>query len=186
MSTEIANRLFLIHYCHRRCRPLQNIMRLPREEAFALAAQMAEENPNTTAFYRFADFSHYYPLRLQTDALLHRQFCAQGGQPKEIHPLSFVLQGSAYLQNWFDNGGIYTIPLAEIPSDSISFTIGDSCAQFERTGAIQMLTKEELLKGVEEAGGDPERYIDSLRGAYSYIEAQIWDDTLVSPYRNAP
>lgn len=27
--------LFIVNYCHPSCRPLENIMRLPREEAFA-------------------------------------------------------------------------------------------------------------------------------------------------------
>ncbi len=31
-------------------------MRLPKREAFALAASFAEVDPGTAAFYRFADF----------------------------------------------------------------------------------------------------------------------------------
>lgn len=46
----------LVKYCHPDCAPLKNIMRLPKSEAFALAASFAKVHPGTTAFYRFADF----------------------------------------------------------------------------------------------------------------------------------
>ena len=51
--------LQIVNYCHRSCTPLLNIMRLPKDEAFALAYKMAEQNKDTTAFYRFADFENY-------------------------------------------------------------------------------------------------------------------------------
>lgn len=44
--------LYIVNYCHPSCTPLLNIMRLPKDEAFALAYKMAEQNKDTTAFYR--------------------------------------------------------------------------------------------------------------------------------------
>lgn len=84
--------LHIVNYCHLNCTPLQNIMRLPKNEAFALAQKLAAQNKETTAFYRFADFENYYPRRLKTDALLYARFVELGGKPLEQHPLSFVLQ----------------------------------------------------------------------------------------------
>ncbi len=84
--------LHFVNYCPRRCPPLLNIMRLPKDEAFALAHEMAEQNKETTAFYRFADFENYYPERLKTDMLLYNRFTQLGGKPLQEHPLSFVLQ----------------------------------------------------------------------------------------------
>ena len=52
--------LYIVNYCHHSCTPLLNIMRLPKDEAFALAYKMAEQNKDTAAFYRFADFDNYY------------------------------------------------------------------------------------------------------------------------------
>lgn len=118
--------LQIVNYCHPNCKPLQNIMRLPKDKAFALAYEMAAQNKATTAFYRFADFENYYPERLKTDALLHTRFIELGGKPLQNHPLSFVLQGSKYLNAWFDFGNVTTIPLNRIPSHFISFTYGDS------------------------------------------------------------
>ena len=59
--------LILVNYCHPDCVPLKNIMRLAKEDAFAMAKKMAAAHPETTAFYRFADFENYYELRLRQD-----------------------------------------------------------------------------------------------------------------------
>ena len=96
--------LHIVNYCHSSCTPLLNIMRLPKDEAFALAYEMAAQNKETTAFYRFADFENYYPERLKTDTLLCTRFIELGGKPLQEHPLSCVLQGSDYLYEWFDCG----------------------------------------------------------------------------------
>ena len=131
--------LHIVNYCHRSCTPLLNIMRLPKEDAFALAYEMAAHNKEATAFYRFADFENYYPRRLKTDALLYSRFIELGGKPMEKHPLSFVLQGSDYLDGWFDCGIMTTVPLSCIPSGCISFTYGDSMATLKRQNGFTML-----------------------------------------------
>ena len=35
--------LYIVNYCHPNCVPLRNIMRLPKDEAYALAHEMAEK-----------------------------------------------------------------------------------------------------------------------------------------------
>lgn len=167
--------LQIVNYCHPNCKPLQNIMRLPKGEAFALAKEMAAKNKDTTAFYRFADFANYYPERLQTDERLYRRFIALGGKPIEQHPLSFVLQGSEYLKEWFGGGIATTIPLDRIPSDYISFTYGDSQSTLKRDGDITMLTKDMLFRAIAESG-TVEKFLSSVEKKYHYIEVQVWDD----------
>ena len=171
--------LCLVNYCHRSCTPLLNIMRLSKEEAFALAQKMAEQNRETTAFYRFADFENYYPRRLQTDQLLHDRFLELGGKPVERHPLSFVLQGSEYLDDWFDCGIITTVPLAFVPGDFVSFTLGDSMAALERKGEATMLTKDMLLQAMAEYDGALEEYLAEVERKYHYIEVQLWNDDCI-------
>ncbi len=172
--------LQIVNYCHPNCKPLQNIMRLPKNEAFALAYAMAEQNKNTTAFYRFADFEHYYPERLKTDKLLRHRFIELGGKPLETHPLSFVLQGSEYLNAWFDHGIITTIPLRRIPSDFISFTYGDSQSSLKRHGNFTLLTKDMLFKAISDYGGTLEEFLIDITNRHHYIEVQIWSDDCLS------
>lgn len=178
-ANMLTDNLFLVHYCHPNCKPFQNIMRLPKEKAFLLAEKLAKENPDTTAFYRFADFANYYPLRLKTDECLYDKFSRLGGKPKKKHPLSFVLQGSDYLNNWFGKGTSYKIKLSEICPDSVSFSLGDSCAQYEKTGKIKQLTEEQLLAQMNDFDGGVEAFMKYVSGHYSYIEAQLWDDAFL-------
>ena len=168
--------LCIVNYCHRNCTPLQNIMRLPKDEAFALAREMAEQNKDTTAFYRFADFENYYPRRVKTDMLLHTRFIELGGKPSQEHPLSFVLQGRAFLDNWFDGGMVTTIPLNRIGSEHISFTYGDSMTTLEKHGTFTMLTKDMLFQDILDYGGTLENFLANISDQYHYIEVQVWDD----------
>lgn len=172
--------LQLVNYCHRSCTPLRNIMRLPREKAFALAYDMACSNRDTTAFYRFADFEHYYPERLRTDALLHSRFIQLGGKPAEEHPLSFVLQGSDFLDGWFGRGLITRIPLEGIPAESVSFTYGDSMTALKKHGDLTMLTRDMLFEVIAAYGGTLDDFLSDIAGQYRYIEAQLWDDACLN------
>lgn len=144
-----------------------------------LAAKLAKENPGATAFYRFADFANYYPRRLKTDEFLYDNFSRLGGKPKEKHPLSFVLQGCGYLENWFGKGISCKIKLSEIPSEVVSFSLGDSCAQYEKTGKIRQITKEQLLMQIKDFNGSIQDFLQNMLEEYSYIEAQLWDDSVI-------
>ena len=179
-NSMLIDSLFLVHYCHPNCKPFQNIMRLPKEKAFLLAEKLAKENPDTTAFYRFADFENYYPLRLKTDEFLYDNFSHLGGKPKEKHPLSLVLQRCDYLDNWFGNGTSYKIKLSEVCPDSVSFSLGDSCAQYGKTGKVQQLTEKQLLEQMNDFGGGVDNFMKYVSEHYSYIEVQLWDDTVIS------
>lgn len=168
--------LYIVNYCHSNCMPLKNILRLPEKEAFSLAYKMAADNADTTAFYRFADFENYYPHRIRQDEYLYNLFISLGGKPTEKHPLSFVLQGSEYLNRWFDNGIITKVLLKRVPSECISFTLGDSGAVFKRTGALTMYTKEMLMNVLREYQGTIDDFMNETVKKHNYIEAQLWKD----------
>lgn len=136
-------------------------------------------------FYRFADFANYYPLRLKADEFMYDNFCCLGGKPKEKHPLSFVLQGSAYLDNWFGKGMSYSVKLSEISPDSVSFSWGDSCAQYGKEGKIRMFTEEQLLEQINDFGGT-EDFMEYVSQHVSYIEVQLWDDSVIENNRFLP
>ena len=169
--------LYLVNYCHPNCKPLENIMRLPEAEAYALAARLAAENPETTAFYRFADFANYYPRRKETDKRLREAFISLGGHPVEAHPLSFVLGKCDYLNDWFGHGVVTEIPLAGMPPEHISFTLGDSMSTLAKDGDFSMLTLDMLMAEIVAHPQGAEGYLRDMQARYHYIEAQLWDDT---------
>jgi len=172
--------LVLVNYCYPDCTPLMNIMRLPKEEAFELAQKFAESHPNTTSFYRFADFTNYYASRKMQDKYLHSHFIELGGMPEEEHPLSFVIENSDYLREWFGNGIETKLYLKDIAPHHISFTIGDSGAEYRRNGSVDLLTIEELYKRISKYGGDFETFIYAT--GKHYIEAQLWSDKYIVKY----
>ena len=181
--------LYIVHYCHPNCKPFFNICRLPKEEAFSLAHKMAATNPDTEAFYRFAKndngFTSYYPRRMMQDEYLYNLFLSLGGKPKEKHPLSFVLQGSEFLCNWFGNGLAFKIRLNNIPSEYISFTLGDSgevtkkdgvMVQEIQEGKLTMYTKEMLFNIIKEYNSTLDDFMNEIKEKYKYIEVQLWND----------
>lgn len=168
--------LMLVNYCHPDCVPMLNIMRLQEAEAYAKARELADKHPDTTAFYRFADFVNYYPSRKEQDAFLYARFKELGGQPEEEHPLSFVVQGSDYLKEWF-GGGIETrLALKDVAPCHISFTIGDSGYDFQQKKSVELLTVDDLYQRMAEYE-DFETFLKSTgRG---YVEVQLWSDKYV-------
>lgn len=176
--------LALVNYCYPDCTPLMNIMRLPETDAFQLAQKLAEKHPDTTAFYRFADFNNYYALRKKQDDYLYSRFIELGGSPEEKHPLSFVLEGSNYLRNWFGNGIETKLFLKDIAPYHISFTIGDSGAEFQKNGCVDLLTMDELYQHINNYGGDVKSFIHATE--QHYIEAQLWSDKYISKYKDSP
>ena len=169
--------LTIVNYCHPDCTPMLNIMRLPEAEAFRLARELAESHPDTTAFYRFADFDNYYALRRKQDEYLHARFVELGGLPEERNPLSFVVEGSDYLREWFGNGAQTRLPLKAVAACHISFTVGDSGAEFQKRGSVELLTVDELRRRVGAYGGDFEAFLRA--SGRHYVEAQLWSDRYV-------
>lgn len=170
--------LTLVNYCHPDCEPLKNIMRQSKEDAFRMAKELADAHPDTTAFYRFSDFENYYRLREAQDQYLYDQFVAAGGKPETEHPLSFVLEGSGYLAEWFGHGIETRIPVRGIDEKHISFTPGDSGAEYQKNGSVQLLTLHGMEKWLSEQTGDLNGFLKSI--GKHYIEVQLWSDIYVS------
>ena len=150
-------------------------MNLPEDEAFRVAKELAEAHPGITSFGRFADFENYYPERKKADLYVREAFIRLGGNPKLLHPYSFVLGESEYLKKWFDANDKIVLDLARIPDDQVSFTLGDSCVLVKREAEPVVLTKRMLLDGIESYGGSVERYLHASLGQYTYLEVQLWD-----------
>lgn len=169
--------LKLKNYCHPDCKPLMNIMRLSKEDAFSLAYDMAKKHPNTQAFYRFADFENYYNLRCTQDEFLYKRFIELGGKPEETHPLSFTIGDSEYLKDWFGYGTETILSLEGISENHISFTIGDSGAIIQKEGSVDVLTLSDLESQLKEYDFDVLRFLNDHNR--KYIEVQLWSDRYI-------
>ena len=166
--------LYIVNYCNPNCTSLQSITRLPEIEAFALGKELSKQNKGE-AFYRFADFSNYYPRRIRTEKWLYDWFITIGGEPETEHPLYFVLQRSDYLNEWFDRGEITRLPLNGIRAKHISFTFGDSMAKMDKPERRNPFLKNTLFELISHYGGI-DIFLNSIKDQYTYIEAQLWSD----------
>ena len=171
------DKMTLVNYCHPDCVPLKNIMRLSREEAFKTAKDLSDAHPETTAFYRFSDFENYYKLREAQDKYLYDEFLVIGGEPETEHPLSFVVEGSKYLDDWFGNGIVTRIPIHGIDKKHISFTLGDSGAEYGRTGSVKLFGLDDLAELLSEQTCDLKSFLNSI--GKQYIEVQLWSDRYI-------
>ena len=169
------DKLLLTHYYYPGTDPWKNIMNQPEQEAFRVAAELAAAHPETTSFYRFADFKNYYPLRKRADEYVREAFIRLGGQPKLQHPYSFVLAESDYLKSWFDSKDKIVLDLSDIPDDQVSFTPGDSCALLQQGIEPAVLTKGMLLNGIRDCGGSAEAFLEKILEGRPYVEVQLWD-----------
>jgi hypothetical protein len=170
----------IIHYCHSECMPLNSITELPEKEAFEMAKIIGENNG--MSFYRFKDFINYYPRRIKTEKYFYDWFIKSGGKPKTKNPLYFVLEGSDFLFNWFDKGKIIKIPLSKINTKHISFTIGDSCSEYNKNNLKEPILKDELYDIINKFNGNINLMLENMNKQYEikYIECQLWDNKYVN------
>lgn len=143
-----------------------------------MASAFAELHPETTAFYRFADFENYYSLRKKQDEYLYSRFIELGGMPEEKHPLSFVVEGSDYLFDWFGKGIESRLRLRDILPCHISFTIGDSGAEYKKCGSVILLTMEDIKEQLMKYGNNFDAFMKAT--GRHYIEAQLWTDKYIT------
>lgn len=88
--------------------------------------------------------------------------------------MSFVPESSDYLYHWFGNRIVTSRLLSEFPAEVISFTFGDSGANYKRTKQIRVYTKEMLLSMIAQHPLGMEAFLKEAEETYHYIEAQLW------------
>ena len=94
--------LYITNYQETGVRPLRNIMRLPKEQAYQLAKQLSENT--ATRNNRYGNyFEQFYQKRLRTEEWLYHQFVKNGGKPETKHPIYFVLCECKSFQSFFGN-----------------------------------------------------------------------------------
>ena len=116
-------------------------------------------------------------LREMQDKYLYDEFISIGGEPETNHPLSFVIEGSKYLEEWFGKGIETRIPIAGISEKHISFTLGDSGAEYGRNGSVKLLGLHEMTELLAEQTGDFNDFLNTI--GKQYVEVQLWSDRYI-------
>ncbi len=99
-----------------------------------------------------------------------------GGKPKTRHPFYFVLNGSDYLNKWFERGIITKLLLDDIDSEDVSFTFGDSMSMMDKAERRDPFLKETLYELFVKYNRNIDLLINDICQGFNYIEVQLWND----------
>ncbi len=166
-ATEIPN--FVTHYS--RGEPFQSLSGASSERIQSLDVK------KVWGLQRLKD-PEYLPRRIQTEKLLKRKFQEIGGRPVLEYPVYFFLGSNLQFQSHPLNKA-FMLSLENIPSDSISFTYGDSLLSFDQkykglsadryqNPLCEIVFKKESLKKLFTHSSYPV-------SSPLHVEAQLWE-----------
>ena len=175
---------FLSHYYEKSAGPFSNLSMLPIEQAEEILAEI-RRNGNRFASQRSSD---YLNKRLALETKIRKLFEEKGGQPTLARPPYLILGSSPWLKSWYVDGQELQIKLSLVPVECVSFTYGDSFPSMNYNDAKpyreQVYTASDLGEIIRLYRLPQEWNPDGKAGPERYIEAQVWDDTLLKKYFN--
>lgn len=66
--------------------------------------------------------------------------------------------------------------MKELSEKSQDTAFGDIMAIIDEPERKDLLLKEDLYRYINNYNGDIEKFLDSIKDKYTYIEAQVWSD----------
>jgi hypothetical protein len=173
---------FLSHYYEAAIGPFANLSDSPLAEAEAHLRRIRLAG-QTFASQRSPD---YLIIRRKLEERVRDLFIQKGGRPQRARPHYMILGACPWGLEWYLDGRELRIPLADFPSEILSFTYGDTFPAMRyqdgkpHRGKVYRL--EELPELVLQFGLPQEWNPDGEHGPDRYIEAQIWDDAPLAKY----
>lgn len=171
--------------------PFRSISELPAAVAFRLMDQMTGDNTWHPPRFSKDKREWYVAARHRSEERLHAALLKKGGRPKRRHPYYLFLD-LAETQAFYPEARRVHVPLDAIPTDVLSFTYLDSmvcdalldepervppnCRRFAGLPCLAEVFRLEELPDLIGQMGFPDG---------TYIEAQVWDDAPLEPYRGA-
>ena len=184
--------MFLHHYFNKENKPFQSISDLTENEAREIWHSMAkyliqkegkEYNPDDFN----ESFINRYKMRRQLENALRRQFIKKGGNVSRDYPYYLILSEDEKpdkgLLDFYRNGDYIIIPVKDFEMNTVSFSYGDSYAQyydseFEKDKFELVYTYDEILAVIEKYG-----WVKKNENNWGFVEAHIWSDEAINRYR---
>jgi hypothetical protein len=183
MSDELLRALRLFHYYECSRGPFVSLSDLPFAEAEQILGALRRAG-RTFASRRAPD---YLAIRHDLEVRVRHTFEARGGRPRRERPHSMTLEACPWLREWYIQSCELSIPLTAFAPDVISFTYGDIFPamrlQDGRPYRGRVYTLAELPDLIQQYGLPQDWNCDGRHGPERYIEAQVWDDAPLAPYR---
>ncbi|NEU60475.1 hypothetical protein [Paenibacillus sp. ALJ109b] len=171
------------HYFEKRVGPFRNLSSLSEQDAEAVAQHIRQEGRNF-ASQRSAD---YMMIRRELERKAYEQFISKGGKPTNRYPHYMTLGACTWLESWYTEPDWVTISWEDLPDDSVSFTYGDLFPTMrymdDKPYCKQVYTKDEILDIIQSYGWPQEWNQQGDLGPERYIEVQVWNESIIRPYR---
>ena len=181
--------MFLHHYFNKEKIPFRSISELPEHEAkkiwYSMASYLTRRDGGE---FNPSDYdgmiANRYSKRRQLEETLRQQFIKKGGNVSRNYPYYLILskdeQPDNGLLNFYENGDFITIPVQDFDMSTVSFSYGDSYAQyygseFEKDKFELVYTYDEILDVVEKHG-----WVKKNENGWGFVEAQLWSDTQIN------
>jgi hypothetical protein len=180
-SANLASVLdFLTHYYSVGRGPFRSLTDLPALEAEAIQDRLRREGTGFAA-RRAADF---LAVRRELEQLIQVLFSAKGGKPPRTHPDYMIPGACRWVETRYPDGRELHIRLAAFSPKHVSFTYGDSFPAMRyvdgKSYRGQVYTLAELPELINRFGLPQGWNSDGHVGPDRYIEAQVWDDQVVT------
>ena len=180
---------FLFHYYELENGPFRNITEYGYEKAENIQDTITEG-------WNSKRPENYLDLRFSLEKRIKKHFVLKGGKPNRNDPFYFTLGECKFAESWYTNPGIIKIPLTEFKPEHISFTYPDSMVSYQFYDEPKLKTYRKNCNGqiflldeindlIGEYGLPTERKSQSEeRLKYDkYIEAQVWDDQIITKFK---
>ena len=181
---------FLFHYYELENGPFRNITEFGYEKAEEIQNQISKG-------WNSKRPENYIKLRLALEKRIKEKFISKGGKPNRNDPFYFTLGECEWAKSWYINPGIIKIPITVFRPEHISFTYPDSMVSFQFYDEPKLETYRKACNGkvfllnemndlISEYGipSDEKCLAEESLKYDKYIEAQIWDEEIISEYKN--
>lgn len=189
---------YITHYHLPDRRPFLNLSDLDEHQLSAVLADLDGVSATGRSQRRFGP--RYMQLRRATERLMRERFIHRGGRPARDSPHYFVLGQSPWFRGLYQDAAEIRVPLAQLPSDQVSFTYPDSITSMGLLAdfgiALSVRPHHGTVFRIDELptvidayglpnGAAPGSYQGHRRDDFEhYIEVQVWTDD-IAPLRQA-
>lgn len=189
----------LYHYYEKSRGPFLSISELSFDEFTKLMNDLATQKTPENRFDESWKRDFYIQFRPYVERTIRNRFIEKGGKPVTDAPRYFTLGPATWFLDWYEEPRFLDIALAEIPSDSISFTFPDSMmsyliaedryepfAKYKMPYHGEVYRLEEVEQLVKEYGMPDETDSINLEYGNRIVEAQVWDLDILRRFSSAP
>ena len=187
--------MYFYHYFSKKRGPFRSISDLPIEEARKIWNRMIDylEERNGLDYQREENIliARRHEIRRIIEDDIRQKFAQKGGRIDREYPYYMRLSNDELPNqgnlDFYEDGDYIKIPAEKFDTSAVSFTYCDSMQYLDASsyqdGMYQnkVYTFEEIRRIIDEFGWEH----DFGQGKPHLIEAQLWSDTQIAPYRNS-